>query len=820
MPSYHLQMTDLLSSYVQMLQSLSEDLARAVMQASPFSLEHHMSVLPSDLRSIAVHAALPAVLSAGVLDLDIGTVSTTTASTVLHEVFSKLCTRYFSLYKLSSVPLISTAAETFHSAVGCILRDCNMRTASFHLEVATPGALESLSSFLGALEHPCSCQRGLGDAEGNTNLKALHLVHPAPHWRSDVQSLDVQSLFKLVHVVSDAMGGRSLHSIRELALCWGMGRFDLDDFSQKTMSSAIKAHPMLTALHLDCGMGNTAVLADMIRQLPHLRKLSLSLYLRAAKKRHARTDREPFIEALGSLSGLSGLQLIVSYTESGSFPLRVTQPLVLLTKMQHLDLGGMIIHPKDVPDLSRALSRMLQLQSLSLYVDAVDMEIVGVLAAVAGAAASNCTSLHLRAARNLLEILTLPEGHLDRVPARPSDDVLSYIAQAAVQLPACLAQLPALQNLYLHNSTLADRHVFRKLWDCEEHSDSSSSRRALLKSVLERAGVQRAAVQAAEGGMQKSLPDFMGAVHLGRLSALTQLRLGASSMLHGELVSPLLHPWSMFSSIAVPHLSMLQILLLDGYPLRSAASAAEWLGKLQVCQLSLSSQPSTPSDQRAPFLTSTVCALQHFAQLSTLTFLELKLGSDVVEGALAGVGNLCSLQHLAVPSTLLTAPTATALASSLSRMRELTIFDIHGSKCFEQDSVAMRALSEGLSTLSCLVQLNLSDCLLECGVADISRALPCMHGIRTICLNECEFGQPESARLILRSLHSLRHLQCVEFRGQDCGTETWGAVQQLVKAVVSLRRFVVDFVPSEIPKESARQLLEAFSNDDPLRCAL
>ena len=434
---------------MQILRGLSEDLARAVLQASPCSLQHHISVLPADLHYVSIHAALPTALSDGIIELDASTVSTSTASTMLHQFSGNPSVRCFSLTNLPSIPVTSTASEEFHSAAGSMLRDCNTTTARFFLQLATPGTLETLSSMLGVLEH-------------NYQLRTLHIGHPAPHRRSNVQSVDVKSLFQLVHVVSAALSMPSLHSLSELTLCWGMGRFDLDDCSQKAMSRSLQQLTLLTALQLDCGMGNTAVLAEALRHLSHLQKLSLSLYLRAAKKRHARTDRKPFLQSLASLRGLLSFHLSISFIESGSFPLGVSEPLLNLTNLQHLDLGSVLIRAEDVSDLSRAL-RAPKLQSLAVCVGNVESEVAGMLVCVAESSASTCTSLRLSSNIHIFRLMRLHEKFYALGSEQLVVPTVASVVRTTARLPALLAQLTALQNLSLHNCTLGDTEVLRIL---------------------------------------------------------------------------------------------------------------------------------------------------------------------------------------------------------------------------------------------------------------------------------------------------------------------------------------------------------------------
>lgn len=83
---------------------LSENLAISVLQASPFSLNHHLSVLPAALHSLASQAHYPTLL-AGSLALDICSIDTNAANVVLQT--------FNSLTSVHSFPhaFLSIAAE-------------------------------------------------------------------------------------------------------------------------------------------------------------------------------------------------------------------------------------------------------------------------------------------------------------------------------------------------------------------------------------------------------------------------------------------------------------------------------------------------------------------------------------------------------------------------------------------------------------------------------------------------------------------------------------------------------------------------------------
>lgn len=99
---------------VQVLQELSENLCRLVLQACPCSLEYQISVLPSSLHDACIHTAMPGMLSRGAVDLNACCVSTYTATRVLHELVRLPPVRCVRLTMLSSIPAISNEAASLH----------------------------------------------------------------------------------------------------------------------------------------------------------------------------------------------------------------------------------------------------------------------------------------------------------------------------------------------------------------------------------------------------------------------------------------------------------------------------------------------------------------------------------------------------------------------------------------------------------------------------------------------------------------------------------------------------------------------------------
>ena len=277
-----------------------------------------------------------------------------------------------------------------------------------------------------------------------------------------------------------------------------------------------------------------------------------------------------------------------------------------------------------------------------------------------------------------------------------------------------------------------------------------------------------------------------------------------------------LHPWRGFRDAAVQHFSHLHTLQLHGYNICADPSGLELLSQLHVCRLSVDSVGAITS----PFPRSSPRDSYTTALVRQLTYVKLALHGRELHRALQGLPSLCCIQHLALRCIGVGDSATKALALALKESTDLFVLDLHGSRFSGDDEHPLVALLGGVPALSGLTRLDLTDCLFSCPIDGILQVLPCFHRLRSISLSEGGYREPRMCQQLLGSLHTLQHLQNVEFQGQDCSPETWSAVERFVRAVPSLRRYMVDFVPEQIPSESAQKILDAFSADDPLRCVL
>lgn len=96
--------------FIQVLQQLSDDLARRVLQASTASLDHHLTFIRSPLHTLAVHASFPKLASQTIQELDFNTITTVTATVLLIEFQSLPKAKRLSLTSLRCFPLQSPAS--------------------------------------------------------------------------------------------------------------------------------------------------------------------------------------------------------------------------------------------------------------------------------------------------------------------------------------------------------------------------------------------------------------------------------------------------------------------------------------------------------------------------------------------------------------------------------------------------------------------------------------------------------------------------------------------------------------------------------------
>lgn len=777
-----------------------------VLQSSPNSLQHHLVSLPESLHSFAIHVAIPEILKHGHLALDAASLSTSSAMKVVQEVVQYTDV---STLNLINIPAVGDATH-FNSVLCSMLRRRSLSEVKLSLEISTSATNETVRELFCALE-------------GSTNLKALHMEHPEPAPSSGVQSIEVKSLFSLADQLCGQLSVASLPSIQELSLQFGMGRFELDNTRQSALCDVLQQHTDLTSLHLDCGVGRTSVLAGMLGSLIKLRSLNLSLYLHAAKKRHSRTDIEPFIAALAGLTVLSSLKLSVSHSEDESTPLEVCSALSSLPNVKHLDFSGFQMQRRDITELSKALELMGGLQSLALHVPAIDESVVQVLVSLSVSSSSSCTSLSLRAADPYIQMLSL---HINRSVPGEKDAFLKCIARAATQFPGCVAQLTCLKHLQLHNCTFADSSLITELLNAAEtREDMNTAHRETCCRVLRQ--VQEQFHRDIQSCDPPNAFMFEGLKCLTKLSQLIEVQLSASSM-HSKPLGIEFHPLQGFLSLGKQQLPKLAYIAIHGASMEDS-SRLSCLSRFPLDRLSLSECESSLDSWGTRVGSSIIHDLDCLTSVTMLTSLSLKFSSRSKVLNWDDLASLVKLKELSVTSGDLTKSDCETFARCLWSMSDLRSLVLHGCQiasdngnelngCLVASGNIFAKLAKGLATVTQITRLDFSKCVFHGTIDEIASTIGSLRFLRSLVLSGCISTASSNTSTILGCLQPNQQIEFVDFRNLGLRSETWDAVIWLLGTVPSLRCLKVDFVPESLPHVKAEAILALISNDDPTRC--